>query len=388
MKEKQVLRFRMLGSFTYGEEGGSDTVYGGGALKTGKKALSLLQYLIVNHTRCVSTEELIEKFWAESSSKAPGNALRNMLFKIRQLLKEMFPAQEELLQTVPGGYIWSDGVSLELDTERFEKLCMEAGARSNGGKPELLVEAAAMYQGDFLSGNDSDWTVMIRQYYKTLYLDACKVVLPFLYKTERWIELISICEQAYRVDFATEEFTAYQMRALIARGQPDLALVVYETYRARLEQEYEMFPGEEMEQIRALALGMGKKELNAPEIFRLVQQEDTDQKAFMCTFEMFRNIAALEKRHLVRSGGSSSLAIMSLGKGEISMTDMRRLERILLEGLRAGDPVARLEAGAYILLLTGANEENARMVMDRLDSAFHRTYRHSKARLVYRVTAL
>lgn len=388
MNGQQVLCFKMLGSFTYGEKGSGDKVYGGGVKKTGKKALSLLQYLIVNHGRCVSAEELIEKFWAEGSSQGPGNALRNMLFKDRQILKEMFPAQEELLQTVTGGYVWSDSVRLELDTEQFEKLCMESGTRSGGGGPELLVEAVGMYRGDFLSGNDSEWAAMLRRYYRTLYLDACKELLPVLHKSERWMELIGICEQAYRVDFAIEEFTAYQMRALIARGQPERALTVYGTYRVRLEQEYGMFPSEELEKVRALALGMKKRELNEAEIFRLVQEEKTEQKAFICTFEIFRNIVALEKRHLGRTGSGSALAIMSLGKGDASMTDVRRLERILLEGLRVGDPIARLEAGAYILLLTGADEEKARMVMDRLDMAFHKTYRHSKARLTYRVTAL
>ena len=64
------------------------------------------------------------------------------------------------------------------------------------------------------------------------------------------------------------------------------------------------------------------------------------------------------------------------------------LERILLEKLRTGDPIARLEAGSYILMLTGADEENARLVASRIDCAFHRTYRHSTAKLSYRVANL
>lgn len=50
--------------------------------------------------------------------------------------------------------------------------------------------------------------------------------------------------------------------------------------------------------------------------------------------------------------------------------------------------MARLEAGAYILLLTGADEENAQLVMGRLDLAFHKTYRRSKASISYHVSAL
>ena len=75
-----------------------------------------------------------------------------------------------------------------------------------------------------------------RQYYRALYLDACRAVLPLLYKKERWIEMTGICEQAYRIDFAVEEFTAYQMRALIALGQAERALEVYEAFQEKLEQ--------------------------------------------------------------------------------------------------------------------------------------------------------
>ena len=103
---------------------------------------------------------------------------------------------------------------------------------------------------------------------------------------------------------------------------------------------------------------------------------------------MFQNIVALEKRHLMRSGQSSTLVIVSLGKEAAPATDSRRLERILLEGLRLGDPVARLEAGSYILMLAGVDKKNAQLVINRLDSSFHKVYRHSRARLTYQIAVL
>lgn len=103
---------------------------------------------------------------------------------------------------------------------------------------------------------------------------------------------------------------------------------------------------------------------------------------------MFRSIVALERRHLARSGQKSTLVIVSLGKETAPTTDARRLERVLMDGLRTGDPVARLEAGAYILMLTGADAESAQIVISRLDCSFHKTYRHSNARLSFRISSL
>lgn len=91
---------------------------------------------------------------------------------------------------------------------------------------------------------------------------------------------------------------------------------------------------------------------------------------------------------MARSGQDSSIAIISLGREVVPATDARRLEHILLEGLRGGDPVARLEAGSYILMLTGASMGDARLVLGRLEYSFHKTYRRSKASLTYHVATL
>ena len=378
MDEKIVLRFELLGSFSY--EGRS--------LKSGRKALSFLQYLIVHHGRSISAEELIEEFWPERSS-APANALRRMLCKVRDLLKEMYPERNELLLTLPGCYIWNPECALELDTEQFEAACLKAGRR-NGEKEQIdaLLLAASLYKGDFLPANDSRWVLGLRQYYRALYLDVCKRLLPLLEKKEMWLEMLGVCEQACQVDYTVEEFTICQMQALIALEQPEQAVEKYEAYRKWMLEELQAEPSDRAEQVGALAAGLRKRDIGIPDIFRLLCEEEAEGRAFFCSFEMFRSIVSLEKRHLSRSGMRSSLVIASLGCGAVPGTDARRLERVLMEGLRAGDPVARLGAGAYILLLTGADMENARLVVSRLDCAFHRIYRHSRASVTYHIEEL
>lgn len=377
MSEKTNLYFELLGAFSYK----------GQALKAGRKALSFLQYLIVHHTRSISAEELIEEFWPEDSN-APTGALRRMLCKVRALLEEMCPEQDNLLQTLPGCYIWSPDVCLELDVEQFEKACLEAGKKTGEEKEEALLLAVSLYKGDFLAANDSKWVMAPRQYYRALYLDACRTLLPLLEKKENWIKLLGVCEQAYKIDFAVEEFTICQMQALIAMGQPEQAIEKYEIFRSRMLEELQAEPSGRMEQIYTLAAGLNKKDVGISDIFQLLREAENEDKAFFCTFDIFRSIVTLERRHLSRTKGSSTLVIVRLGRRAVPGTDVRRLERILLEGLRAGDPVARLEAGAYIFMLTGASEENAQLVMGRLDRTFHKTYRHSKADISYHMATL
>lgn len=386
MEKGKVLHFELLGVFSCGsteEERKKNGVLIG---KCGKKALSFLQYLIVNHGRNISAEELIEQFWEDRSD--PSNALRNMLFRVRSLLKSMFPEGEEMLLTLQNCYAWNAEIGIELDVEQFESLCLKARRTEGKEYGRMLCQAVSLYKGDFLSGNDSEWVRNLRQYYQTLYLDACRAVMPILHKEEQWMELVSICSQAYTVDFSMEEFTAYQMKAFIALGQPGQAVEKYEAFRDRLLQEYEMSPPESIEQLHALAAGLRKSDMGQQDIFKLICEEPPDSRAFFCTFGIFQSIVALERRHLERSGQTSSLVLISLGGDAVPGTDSKRLERVLLDKLRAGDPIARLEAGSYVIMLTGADIENARVVFGRIDSAFHRTYRNSGANLSFRAADL
>lgn len=373
----------MLGVFSCRESQAAEKRYAA----SGRKVLSFLQYLIVNHTRNISAEELIEQFWADGSSD-PANALKNMVFKCRALLKAMFPEQENMIVTRPGCYAWNPELQLVLDSEQFEQACLEVRKHSGDAYLETLLKAIALYKGDFLAGNDSDWALSLRRYYQTLYLDVCKMVLPLLQKQERWTEMISICEQAGTVDYSADTFIVYQMQALIAMGHPERASQAYQSFKELLWQEFEIEPSEQVEQIHMLAEGMCQNNAASQDILKMVAESELETRAFFCTFTVFQSIVALEKRHLARSGLKSSLCMVSLGNKVTPTTDARRLERILLESLRTGDPVARLDAGSYILMLTGASEENAWMVMDRLDRTFHKVYSHSKACISFRVTPL
>ena len=348
-----------------------------------------MQYLVVNYTRDISSEELIDVFWAESESSDPANALRNMLHKIRNLLKELFPEQGELLQTLPGCYAWDAGICIKLDSEEFEAACLKAKECSGKDGIGLLRRAVALYKGDFLAGNDAEWARTLRQYYRTLYLDACRALLPLLEEEEQWTELIGVCSQAYQYEFSVEDFTACQMQAFIAMGQPEQAIECYEVFKGQMLKELGIPPTERIEQIRALATNIRRKDDgDEREIFRMVCEEKEEKQAFFCSFGVFRNIVALERRHLARSGARSTLVIVSLGRDTVPTTDVRRLERILQDGLRTGDPVARLTAGSYIVMLTGADTESAQIVINRLDCLFHRIYRRSRARLSFRTSAL
>ena len=213
MEEKAVLQFDLLGTFVCREAKGGRKRVGEIPDKLGKKTLSFLQYLIVNHGRNISSEELMEQFWPETDSSNPANSLKNMIFKTRQMLKLIFPSHENLILTLQGCFAWNPSVRVLLDSEEFEYLCLNVRKRTGEDYMEGLLSAAHLYKGDFLSGNDSVWALSLRRYYQTLYLDICKMVLPLLQEKERWTEIISISEQESGVNVVAYTLLLYEMQA-------------------------------------------------------------------------------------------------------------------------------------------------------------------------------
>lgn len=365
----------------------NESVAGG----VGKKLTSFLEYLIINHSKEISSEELIDVFWPEDSSVDPGNALKYTLHKTRALLKIMFPQKENLLITHRSHYVWNPEVKVVLDVEDFEGKCMQAKRGNDEAEVTAnLLLAAQLYTGDLLGNNDSEWILPIRIYYRTLYIDACKTLLSLLREQDRWMDIISVCERAYGLDPMVEDFTVFMMNALTAIGQPGRAMEQFEAYRSMLWAELSLVPSEDAEMAHTAA--MEAMNTNEQDIIRLLTEVETEPSAFLCSFSAFRSIVLLEARHMARNHGESSILVVKAGRGQVShmppTTDVRRIERVLLKALRAGDPVARLNAGSYIVLLSGASEEDSHKVMERIERVFRTSYPRSKAYLNYRVYPL
>ena len=92
---------------------------------------------------------------------------------------------------------------------------------------------------------------------------------------------------------------------------------------------------------------MCRNNVDGLDILKLVSEGEPEEeaKAFLCTFSVFQSIVALEKRHMARSGEASSIALVSLGNQVTPTTDARRLERVLMEGLRTGAPISSCSPG-------------------------------------------
>lgn len=389
---KKNISFKLFGgsiAYSCGEGGEWSRLNESSGSSVGRKLAAFLEYLILNHGKIISSEELMNTFWPEDTSADPANALKYTVHKTRHLLKQMFPEVENLLITHRGHYSWNPEIEINLDTEEFERACLEAKQPDSDITLEELLDALELYTGDILTGSDAEWIMPLRIYYRTLYIDACKSVLKVLAEEERWTETVHICEKAYILEPMEEEFTRHMMNALISMNQAGRAIEQYDNYKAMLWEELSLVPSEEVELVHAAAVDATNTD--EQDIIRILTEQENNGSAFLCSFSVFRNMVLLETRHMARYKTESSILIVKAGgrgADAVPTTDVRRIERVLLKTLRCADPIARLNAGAYVVLLSGASEENAKVVMERIERVFRTSYPRSKAYLDFRVYSL
>ena len=383
----------MLGVFSYRCDPASPWISIGeiAPKAIGKKVFAFIAYLLLNHQRSVSADELMERFWPEESSRDPGSALKFTLHKARVLLKAIMPEQENFINTLSDGhYCWDESLKIELDVESFEQLCLKAkkpGFESE--QRELYVKALYIYERDLLPACREMWAGSLRSYYHTLYVDAVQCMLRYLMAENNWLEVVNLCEKAGEIDSSIEDCTVCMMRALIALGQVERAADCYETYRAMLWSCYGVTPGEKVEQMYAMVMEARKGNfVNIRDLVRFFHENKKD-KAFLCDFSVFRNFVLLEQRCQQRDNHSSILAAVSIrNSGEFKLADIRHLERVLLMGLRSTDPVTRLNAGSFLILLKNADMKAGEKVTKRLDHLFKRIYPGASVSLEWQLFSL
>ena len=389
---KQKIGFKLFGGLYVRIEDGSWKAvneYIGGS--TGKKQLAFLTYLLLNHDNRISSAELIEHFWP-GESKDPVNSLKNMIHKTRVLLRSIFPEITDLLVTQSGCYEWNSNVQIEIDTEELDHLYYAMKRESSAAEGELRMKAFELYTGEILPGTSLEWLDHLNTYYRTVYIDICRTLASQLLDENRWEEVIRVTNRAYSLAPEVEIFTICMMQAMVNSGLPGQAIEHYEDYRAMLWDEFNLVPSQAVEQAYSLATYATKTDYDYEEkVVQSLINPAEQREAFHCSLLVFQNIVQLELRHMARSKKESSLVILHAeapGQKEPSSTDIRRVERILLESLRAGDPFTRLNLGSFALLLSGATKENSEKVMERVERDFHSTYPRSRAQLRYSVYPL
>ena len=357
------------------------------------KLWNLLEYLIAFRHRDIPTEELIEYLWPEDDSDNPLNALKNLVYRLRSVLaNEGLPVAKELIIHRKGLYCWNNDIETLVDAEEMERLIKEASREnvSDQEKIEKYLKALSYYKGDFLPGSAyENWVVPLSAYYHSIYIKSVKEAAWLLREEGRHEDIEEICQSAVMVDSFDEEIHMLLIRALVAQNKQQKALEHYEYVTGFFYKELGVKPSEQMRECyREITKGVNHIETDLDVIKEGLTEAMSGEGAFVCDYEIFKNMYRLEARDASRSGRAIFIGLLTVtdregkvpGKTLLNMA-MDRLLAVIRESLRKSDVISRFSATQYILMLPSHTFENGQMVLDRIKKRF----KESNARLPVKV---
>jgi len=369
-------------------------------LRQAKKTSQFLEYLILKRDRPVPHEELLEMLWSDKENRNPATALRTLLHRYRALVESSgLPELADSILTARGAYQWNSDLDCEIDVFEFERLCQEARTpgMSNRECIERYLQMLQIYTGPLLTNSAEEmWVVPKSVYYHDLFLESVFTLLDLLKTEEEYEMIIQVCRKAMDVDMFDERLHLELMMALVKTGKKREPLSQYYFATDLHYKQLGIQPSGEIRAVYKLIVQADQEmEADIEKVQGMLEEDDASMGAFVCEYEIFKEIYQLQRRMLERYNGTMFLALLTISNTYEQRFDnlvldniMKQLLNVAQTNLRRGDTISRYSVMQYVVLLPSVTYETGRLVMDRIKKAFYAEYVKSSVVLTYKLRPL
>lgn len=369
-------------------------------LRQAKKTSQFLEYLILKKDRAVPHEELLEMLWSDKENRNPATALRTLLHRYRSLVEQSnLPELEDSILTARGAYQWNSNMDCEIDVFEFERLCQEARTpgMSNRECIERYLQMLQIYTGPLLTNSAEEmWVVPKSVYYHDLFLESVFTLLDLLKVEEEYDVIVQVCRKAMDVDMFDERLHLELMMALVKTGKKREALSQYYFATDLHYKQLGIQPSGEIRAVYKLIVQADQEmEADVEKVQNMLEEDKDGHGAFVCEYEIFKEIYQLQRRMLERYNGTMFLALLTISNTYEQRFDnlvldniMKQLLHVSQTNLRRGDTISRYSVMQYVILLPSVTYETGRLVLDRIKKAFYNEYVKSSVVLTYKLRPL
>ncbi len=344
----------------------------------------LLIYMLIHREHPITIQELSEALWNEDETENPAGALKNLMYRLRGILKTKL-GEEDFILTSRGVYYWNPEIEICFDAEQFERYCQEARRGTTVSDQIANYEKAiALYQGDFMSRiTDKHWIVTLSSYYRSLFLSAVKTLAERYMADNRYEDVERICAEGLIYDEVDEWLHCHKITALIRQHKQQLARECYEQAVKILYAALGIRNSRQLEKVQQELLKMKKgTEAEGLESIHMDMQEAEQEGAYICGYPVFREIYRLEARKIRRLKNPQYMLLLTLQIKEKILPEneqmkkyvlnraMNQMEEVLKKSLRIGDVAARYSDSQFVILLSTCTYENCFRVSERIVRQF------------------
>jgi len=365
-----------------------------------KQVWTLIEYLIANRKKDVSIDKIIEVLWPEDTCGDPLNALKNLVYRARELLKDLTgDAATEYITFARNTYAWNNSLQCDVDVEQFEACWKEA---SNKGKPpneriQKCLEALRYYKGEFLPKSSvAYWVVSANAHYSTIYNECVIMACELLMDEKQFDEIITICETALAYSLFEERIHKMLLCAYIATNKYGKALSHYNYVNDLFQKEFGVNVSDSFSDIyKQIKNNFTNTELDLPTIKNDLKEALNQEGAFFCDYDVFKNLYHVQARSVLRTGQSIFLVLFTLSprdgnteRNEDKMSALHLLKSSIISSLRKGDIVSAYSAMQFIAMLPIANYEGAQKVVNRIQKSFQIRYQKNDVQILTKITPI
>jgi LuxR family maltose regulon positive regulatory protein len=195
------------------------------------KAKELLFFLLSTGRRA-RRDELMEALWPGSLLK-DSSVLRTNVYRLRKVLYDQcIVVQGDSYRIDPAGHFW-------FDLHYFKELVQRARQTqcSPSERVMLLETAIRLYRGPFLADVSADWCVAERYDLEIRFASAALSLATVYLKNGRHGDAASLCERVLAADPFDEEAVLLLVRAHLALGDRESAILHWRNFERRLQTE-------------------------------------------------------------------------------------------------------------------------------------------------------
>lgn len=275
---------------------------------------NLLVYLILHRNKTLTVDEIASALWQDEETNNPAGALKNLMYRLRNLMKQYF-GEQEFIQTNRGSYRWNPKAEVSVDVEAFEQDYNEAKRQDipEEEAKNCLERAILRYKGDFMPKIlEMHWAVTMNTYYHSIYLSCVKLLAECYIKSGDYEKMEQICNEALKYDNVDEELHYYLVLARMEQNKLNLAMESYEKAVKILREELGIRKPEKLQTIYEELLSMSKGEKAAKiEEVKENMTEENPEGVFLCGYPVFREIYRLEARKITRLGEAEHILLLT-----------------------------------------------------------------------------
>jgi TolB-like protein/Flp pilus assembly protein TadD len=215
-----------------------------------RKSRALLGYLALHPGKKQPREMLVDLFWPDRLERQGRNSLSQVITALRKGLDAAGPS---LLDIDSDGLIFNQSEA-EVDALAFESLIA-------GGRPDDLVWAESLYQGDLLADSGvreprfEEWLAFERERLRALQVRALTALLTYRIEQQQWEELFATAQRLLRMEPFQEPAHRALMRYYKENGQLVAAVNQYRACAELLERELGVEPDSETSHLYAELVG-------------------------------------------------------------------------------------------------------------------------------------